>query len=390
MDFIPNRYRRVVTALRSSVYLCMIILSRSYLDLSKNEADHAIALHKESIVIDSSVVAVIDYVAENMWLNDVMKGGLTATNLTVCMQRNFTSALKQLIEYNHWVERNEEQVLLIRKASDIERAKREGKHGVMYGPQDSMFIERNLKFLEIAYEQGLRAMQLTYNWQNDVGAGCMEKKDAGLSNFGEILVEKMNKLGILIDLSHSGDQTCWDAIEQSQEPVSFTHIIPRRSTPEKPGGYADWATRSTNLWGNFVEYSKQRGKPDEMMKACAEKGGVIGVTPFFAKKYGDSTITDDTLDQIDEVVDIVGVNHVGFGSDLEFPNSVTRGCFIWKNPDRIDVDYFTPMDRTWGYGWLEYMPNLTKGLLARSYSDQEIKKILGLNWVRLFEKVWRK
>ena len=321
-------------------------MSRSYLELSNDEKAHALALHEESIVIDSSVVAVINYVAENMWLDDVLKGGLTATNLTVCMQRSFTSALKELIEHNHWAERNADRVIVIRKASDIEKAKKEGKHGIMYGPQNSMFIERELDLLEIAYKHGLRAMQLTYNWQNKVGSGCREAKDAGLSVFGESVVEKMNELGILIDLSHTGDKTCWDAIEQSRDPVSFTHIIPRRSAPEKPGGYADWATRSTRLWGDFVAYSRPRGKPDELMQACAEKGGVIGVTPFFAKKAGETTLTDDTLDQLDETVEIVGVDHTGFGSDLEFPNSVTRGCFIWKNPDRVDVDYFTPMDRT--------------------------------------------
>ena len=361
---------------------------RSYLDLSKDERDHALALHEESIVIDSSVVAVIDYVAENMWLNDVMKGGLTATNLTVCMGRSFTKALQELIEHNQWAKKNSDKVLVIKKASDIIKAKREGKHGIMYGPQDSMFLERDVDLLEIAYQQGLRAMQLTYNWQNEVGTGCREKKDAGLSIFGESVVEKMNELGILIDLSHTGDQTCWDAIEMSKDPVSFTHIIPRRSAPEKPGGYAEWSNRSTSLWGSFVEYSKQRGKPDDMMQACVEKGGVIGVTPFFVKKAGPSNITDDLLDQVDETVDIVGVDHVGFGSDLEFPNSVTRGCFIWKNPDRIDVDYFTPMDKTWGYGWLEHMPNFTMGLVARGYSDQDIKKILGDNWVKLFKRVW--
>jgi len=364
-------------------------LSGSYLDLSKDEKAHALALHRESIVIDSSIVAVIDYVAENMWLDDVHKGGLTATNLTVCMQRSFTDALKELMEHNHWAEKNSDRVAVVRKAADITRAKKAGKHGVIYGPQDSTFIEHSVDLLEVAYDHGLRAMQLTYNWQNEVGAGCREKKDAGITAFGERVVEKMNQLGALIDLSHTGDQTCWDAIEQSRDPVSFTHIIPRRSAPEKPGGYAEWATRSTSLWGSFVEYSKQRGKPDDMMQACAEKGGVIGVTPFFAKKAGKSTITDDTLDQMDETVDIVGVDHTGFGSDLEFPNSVTRGCFIWKNPDRIDVDYFTPMDETWGYGWLEHMPNLTMGLVARGYSDQETKKILGGNWVKLFKKVWR-
>ena len=251
--------------------------SNSYLNLSKDQKEHALALHKESIVIDSSLVSVIDYVAENMWLSDVLKGGLTASNLTVCMQRSFSEALKEIIEHNHWAEKNKDRVIVVKKAGDIEKAKKEGKHGVMYGPQDSMFLERNLDFLDVIYDYGLRACQLTYNWQNEVGSGCREKKDSGLTIFGERVVERMNKLGILIDLSHTGDQTCWDAIHQSKAPVSFTHIIPRKTAPKKPGGYAEWANRSTSLWGDFVAYSKQRGKPDDMMKACAEKGGVIGV-----------------------------------------------------------------------------------------------------------------
>ncbi|MBM3291648.1 hypothetical protein FJY84_03110 [Candidatus Bathyarchaeota archaeon] len=362
---------------------------RSYLSLSKDERDHALSLHKDNVVIDSSVVAVIDYVAENMWLDDMFKGGLTATNLTVCMRKNFSEALKELIEYNHWAQKFKDRVLLVKKSDDILSAKKQGKHGIIFGPQDSSFLERNIDFLKIAYDHGLRIMQLTYNWQNDVGGGCREKNNVGLSIFGENLVKEMNKTGILIDLSHTGDKTCWDAIELSSDPVSFTHIIPRKSAPLQPGGYAEWANRSTSLWGDFVAYSKQRGKPDDMMKACSEKGGVIGITPFFAKKAGNSTITDNVLDQLDVLIEVVGIDHVGFGSDLEFPNSITRGAYIWKNPDKIDVSYFTPMDKTWGYGWLEHMPNFTMGLVARGYSDSEIIKILGMNWVKLFKKIWR-
>jgi len=115
---------------------------------------------------------------------------------------------------------------------------------------------------------------------------------------------------------------------------------------------------------------------------------MIGVTPYFAKKAGPTTLTDDLMDQVDYTADLVGADHVGFGSDLDFRNSVTRAAYIWKHPDRIDVDYFTPMDKSWGYGWLEHMPNLTRGLVARGYSDDEIKGVLGGNWVRLFSKVW--
>jgi membrane dipeptidase len=344
---------------------------KSYLDLSGDEEEHALALHRESVVIDASLVAFIDYVGEDIWVDDVLKGGLTASNATVCMGRSFNGA---------------EKALIVMKATDIEKAKEEGKHAIIFGPQDSSFLEGNVRFLKTAQDWGIRIIQLTYNSRNEAGDGCTERCDAGLSNYGIKLVEEMNRLGVLIDLSHTGDTSVMEAIETSRDPVSFTHVIPRSTTPKETGGYAKWM--SSGPYGEFLEYSFQRGKTDEALQACAEKGGVIGVTPFFAKKAGDSTLTDDLMDQVDATVDLLGADHVGFGSDLDFRNSVTRGAFIRKHPERVGVDYFTPMDESWGYGWLEHMPNFTKGLVARGYSDQEIKGILGGNFLRLFKKVW--
>ena len=345
------------------------------------------ALHNESIVIDSSLVAFINNIGEDIWIDDVLNGGVTAGNATVCMGRSFNGALSELNRYHSWAKRKSDKALIVRKGSDIEKAKREGKHGVIFGPQDCSFLESSSQFLKIAHEWGIRIIQLTYNFRNAAGDGCMERGNAGLSNYGVKLVAEMNKLGILVDLSHTGDESCREAIELSKDPVSFTHVIPRSSTPLEMGGYAEWSSRH-GAYGAFVDYSLARGVPDDLLHACVEKGGVIGVTPFFAKKAGSSTLTDDLMDQIDYTVDLVGVDHVGFGSDLEYPNSVTRGAYIWKYPERIDVDYHTPLDKDWGYGWLENMPNFTKGLIARGYSDQEVKKMLGLNWVKLFKKVW--
>jgi len=358
---------------------------KSYLDLSGDEEEHALALHRESIVIDASIVAFIEYVGEDIWIDDVLKGGLTASNATVCMGRSFNGALTALGEHHAWAEKND-KALIATKASDIEKAKKEGRHAIILGPQDSSFLEGNIRFLETAREWGIRIIQLTYNHRNEAGDGCKERCDAGLSNYGVKLVEEMNRQGVRIDLSHTGDTSVMEAIEMSVDPVSFTHIIPRSTTPREAGGYAKWM--SGGPYGEFLEYSLQRGKSDEALQACAEKGGVIGVTPYFAKKAGDSTLTDDLMDQVDATVALVGADHVGFGSDLDFRNSVYRGAYIWKHPERIDVDYFTPMDESWGYGWLEHMPNFTRGLVARGYSDQEIKGILGGNFLRLFKKVW--
>jgi membrane dipeptidase len=360
---------------------------KSYLDLSKDEEEHAIALHRESVVIDASIVPFIDYVGEDIWLDDVLRGGVTATNATVCMQRTLSEALREVSEYHSWAEKKAEKALIVRKASDIDRAKEEGRHGVILGPQDSSFVEGSVDFLKVAHDRGIRIIQLTYNSRNEAGDGCVERCDAGLSNFGVSLVEAMNELGVLIDLSHVGDKSTMEAIEISKDPVSFTHAIPRSSTPKEMGGYAEWASK-TSPYGGFKDYSVARGRTDEALQACAEKGGVLGVTPFFAKKAGPSTLTDDMMDQIDHTVDLIGADHVGFGSDLDFRNSVTRGAYIWKHPDRVDVSYYTPMDETWGYGWLEHMPNLARGLVARGYSDDEIKGILGGNFLRLFRKVW--
>jgi membrane dipeptidase len=361
---------------------------RSYLELSRDEVAHAIALHAESYIIDASLVAYLDYVGEDIWVDDMLRGGLTASNVTVGMQSSLTEALNEMSQYHSWAEKSKEKALIVRKAEDIRRAKREGKHGVIFGPQDSSFLEGNTRFLKIAYDWGIRVIQLTYNNRNAAGDGCKERCNAGLSNFGVALVEEMNRLGFLVDLSHSGDQTSVDAIELSKDPVSFTHICPRVSTPRELSDWAGWNNRHT-FYGEFTAYSLQRAKTDEAIKACAEKGGVIGITPYFAKKPGKSTLTDDIVDQIEYTVGLVGADHVGFGSDVDYNSTLDRMAYIQKYPETVDVTYFSALDKEWGYGWLGCMPNLTKGLLARGYSDQEIMGILGGNWLRLFERVWR-
>ena len=358
-------------------------MSRSYLELSSDEVEHALALHEESIVIDSSTVAFIHSVGEDMMLDDMLKGGVTASNATVCMQRTLSEAMSEVAGYHDWAEKRKEKTVIVRSAEDIKKAKREGRHGIILGPQDSAFLEGKTRFLDIAWEMGVRIIQLSYSWRNEAADGCWEPKDGGLSAFGVRLVEAMNKRGMLIDLSHVGDVSSMEAIELSKAPVSFTHVCPRATTSRDLSPYAIWSGGE-----RFVKIALGRGRTDEALKACAEKGGMIGVTPFFAKKAGLTTLTDDLMDQVDYVVDLVGAEHVGFGSDLDYRNSVTRGCYIWKYPERVDVTYHTPMDKTWGYGWMEHTPNFTKGLVARGYSDQEIRGILGGNWMKLFREVW--
>jgi membrane dipeptidase len=145
----------------------LIELSRSYLDLSTDEEEHALALHKESFVIDASLVAFIEGVGEDIWIDDVLEGGVTAGNATVCMGRSFSGALRELVHYHDWAKGKADKALIVKKASDIEKAKKEGKHGIIFGPQDSSFLERSLHFLKVAHQWGIRIIQITYNFRNE-------------------------------------------------------------------------------------------------------------------------------------------------------------------------------------------------------------------------------
>lgn len=360
----------------------------NFKDLTKDQKDHAFALHREAIIIDASQVGYIDYVGEDLWVDDLLAGGITASNVTVCMQHNFGDALREIKSYYNWAKRSKDKALIAKSAEDITHAKKEGKHAVIFGPQNSQFLEGTLDFLEIAYDYGVRVIQLTYNYRNSAGDGCSEKNQAGLSNYGFDLVEEMNKLGVLIDLSHTGDPSSMDAIDHSKDPVSFTHTLPRANTPRELSDFAKWNNKYM-FYGGWTDYALRRAKTDEQIKACAEKGGVIGITPFFAKKPGKSTLTDDILDQIDYTVDLVGAKHVGFGSDVDFNSTLDRVAYISQHPENVDKTYFPALDKDWGYGWLRYMPNLSMGLVARGYSDEEVKGIIGENFYKLFKRVWR-
>ena len=363
-------------------------MSRSFKDISKDEAAHAMALHKEAIVIDASLVAFTDYVAEDIWVDDMLAGGITASNATVAMQHNIGEALREMKGYHNWAKRSEDKALIATTAADIMKAKKEGKHAVIFGPQDSQFLEGTVDFLKIAYEYGIRIIQLTYNYRNSAGDGCSEDKQAGLSNYGRTLVEEMNKQGVLIDLSHTGDPSTDDAIEHSKDPVSFTHTVPRGNLPKELSDWAKWNNKYT-FYGGWMDYAVRRSKTDEQIQACAEKGGVIGITPFFVKKAGNSTLTDDIVDQIDYTANLVGAKQVGFGSDVDFNSTMDRMAYMHKYPENVDKTWFAALDKDWAYGWMEHMPNVTKGLVARGYSDAEVKGIIGVNFFRLFKKVWR-
>jgi membrane dipeptidase len=268
----------------------------------------------------------------------------------------------------YMLENRPELFIKVLKGADIERAHKEGKKGIILNIQSMQHIGKDINMVELNYMQGFRIMQLTYNKKIAVGTGCTAVRDRGLTEFGIEVVHKINELGAIVDISHCGPQTSLDALENSKDPIIASH------------------TSAKNL------YEHVRGKGDDFLKALAEKGGYIGVyaVPGFLTSNTTTTI-DDWLDHIDYIVNLVGIDYVGIGSDFygfSLPNNLAI-----KIGEFMDMLGFRPEDKVSflakveGFDKYKKFPNLIKGLISRGYSNQEIKKLAGENFLRLFKKV---
>jgi membrane dipeptidase len=346
--------------------------------LSDDEVEHALVIHRRAIVIDTSIVPKI---GDSSFFDRAEEGGLTACNSTMLMPwDDMRRGIEHIAQQYMWLEEYKERGVLVTSAEDIEEAKLEGRTGIIFGPQNADVIEDKLYLLEVFHRLGVRIIQPTYNNLNLIGAGCTEKKDPGISRFGEEVIKEMNRLGILIDLSHCGVNTTDEAIELSSDSVAFTHTGPR------------------DRFNHF------RNKYDYQLKALTEKGGMVSVTPFtpcIAEEEGVPATFSDFLDCIDYMVDLVGVDHVGIGTDIEEDPAEIAGN-IWRPDGRPPIIagmsekearkiYMAgqPSGKLPDLESIEFLPRVTMGLVYRGYSDDEIIKILGDNYLQLFKGVWK-
>lgn len=255
-----------------------------------------------------------------------------------------------------------------RSAKDIRAAKQNGWKAGIVSAQETIGLGKNLSLLDALYDFGLRMLQLTYNTQDYVGSGCAEPSDGGLSKFGIELVGRLNALGILVDTSHCGKRTTLDACRHSTQPVVASHT------------------------GAEAIYPHMRCKSDEELRAIAETGGVIGVfaMPWFIHSNPDATTFHHVLDHIDYVVGRVGVDHVGIGTDWPM-SDVTWSLIYFKEhiAPRLGFEKGSGPSTETVLGFERYsrFNNFTRGLVARGYSDADIQKIIGGNWLRVFEAV---
>ncbi|HTD75800.1 MAG TPA: membrane dipeptidase [Steroidobacteraceae bacterium] len=278
----------------------------------------------------------------------------------------YDDALQFIAAWSGFVGRNTHVFSLVGKAADLDTAKAKQKIAVIMGLQNADEF-REPKDVKAFYELGLRCAQLTYNTQNLIGSGSTERVDGGISDYGIEIIKAMNEVGMLVDVSHSGDKTTLDAVELSPKPIAFTHSN----------------CRALN--------NHPRLKTDEAIRKLASKGGVMGITGvrMFVKDKEPTTV-EDIVDHIDHVVKLVGIEHVGIGSDADLmgydhmpPDQYKQLKAGYKASyafrDKIDTDGFDHPRKVY---------DLTAALIRRGYSDSNIQAVLGGNFRRLLGTTW--
>ena len=343
-------------------YLKMPLKER-FIKLDPEQEARAEALHRDSLVIDLHThILIEDFHA---FLPRIQRSGIHGLFEAVgAVEEDFPLSVSQLGGYIKEIEKHPDFMVAL-CAQDFVEAKEQGKQAVMFQLEPQSF-GRRVDRAEIAYGLGIRMVLLVFNTRNYVGDGCGERTNAGLSYLGLELVEKMNELGMLIDLSHCGIQTTLDAIEASKDPVMFNHVGARSLYPRM-----------------------KRLKTDEELLALAGKGGVAGVSAIPNQLSGNEEQgIEDMLNHIDYIVNLIGVDHVAIGLDIVFGDHVEYHRRAAKTTFKLDY-IGQGLDAPYmnGIESPEEWPNITRGLVARGYSDDDIRKILGENALRLIKEV---
>ncbi len=303
--------------------------------------------------------------------------GITAVNVTVSGggegDQAFVDTVRHLAYWDHELATHPDVFMKVRDMDGLRAANSTNRVGLIMGFQDTTSLGTNLGRLDIFDDFGVRVIQLTYNLRNAVGDGCLQRENRGLTPFGREVVARMNELGMLVDLSHCGMATTAEGIAVSDGPVSITHS------------------------GCRAVYDHPRSKPDDILRALADKGGVIGIYMMpFLNAEGPAT-ADDLFRHIEHAINICGEEHVGLGSDNSITPTVAdeayRSGLAAFDAERQRLGIGAPREYELLFvpelNYPERMGMIADGLLARGHTEARVEKIVGGNWSRLFGEVWR-
>ena len=296
------------------------------------------------------------------------EGGLDAVHVTIAYHENFRETVLNFERWNRWFEQYPDLILKGRWASDIDLARDTGRTAIFFGFQNPSPIEDDIGLVEILHDLGARFMQLTYNNQSLLATGCYEAEDAGITRMGRQVIKEMNRVGLVVDMSHSADRSTIEAAEISERPIAITHANPHAWSPAL------------------------RNKKHEVIKAVTEKGGMLGFSlyPHHLKDKSDCTL-DSFCAAIADAAATYGAEHIGIGSDLcqDQPDSVVEWMRVGRWTKEIDYGEgsasapgFPPMP-AWFRDNRDF-GNIEQGLRATGLSEKEIAGIMGGNWYRFF------
>ena len=309
------------------------------------------------------------------WSREVFQinrdAGLDAVHVTLVYHEDFDEFLIRIKEWNKHFEENPDLIFQGKNYNDIEKAKTENKTAIFFGFQNCSPIEDDIGLVEKVHEYGCRFMQLTYNNQSLLATGCYEKNDSGVTNFGREAIKEMNKVGIVVDMSHSAEKSTLDAIEISEKPIAITHANP-------------------SFWHNAI-----RNKSNKLLKKLSESGGMLGLSlyPHHLKDSANCTL-ESFCEMTAKTAELMGVENIGIGSDL---------CL--NQPDSI-VEWMRngKWTKTKNYGegsknkagfpkqpdWFidaRGFKNLESGLKKIGFNEKEINGILGNNWFNFYKRI---
>jgi membrane dipeptidase len=339
------------------------------------------AIKPEGVEVGGRVYPIVDALSmptpERRWFEQWREGGLACVNTTVAVWENASETLAVLGKWRHVLAQNSDLVAPATGVEEIEAIRKSGRTAIVFGFQNTAPIEHNIDLFGTFRDLGVCIMQLTYNLQNYIGCGYWEENDTGISSrFGRKAIEEMNKVGILIDLSHCGERTTLGAIERSERPVAITHANPREFV------------------GSGV-YGSGRQKTTEALEALAARRGVIGLSPNRnMTKKGAATTLEEFGDMVAWVVDRIGVDAVGIGSD--YCPGHSGSVRSWWRYARWSRELAPAEQMTMAphEGWSDWvrtpagLSNIAAELARRDFDQDAIAKIMGGNWMRLFAETF--
>ena len=316
----------------------------------------------------------IDGLQYSNWSREIFEqmraGGVTAVHATLVYHENTRETLTRFGEWNRRFEQYADLIMPVYEPADIQRARASNRIGVFFGAQNCSPIEDDIDMIAIMRRMGLMIMQLTYNNQSLLATGCYEAQDNGITRFGRQAIGEMNRTGMIIDMSHSSEKSTLDAIELSTRPVIISHANPS------------------------TFYAAKRNKSDKVLKAIAESGGLLGFSmyPFHLKGGPDCTL-DSFCDMIANTADLMGVDHIGLGTDLcqDQPQSVLDWMRNGRWSKEMDFGEGSKSNAGWPrpLTWFQDnrdFPAIIEGLRKKGFNKTDVHKIMGLNWLKQLEE----